>query len=248
MAAPASTSALVRHGMRRHGVDGFIAAMLALSSFPLDVFTRLFPAMWPVVRESLAGASPPIRGQIRWVAGLWCGLVLLQMWDSRNAAGVAGVAEFLSAILGATGVAVLGTAHTLQRTMEEAESRPRPREAVAAVQQVLLALPALGFASGVALGAAAVLMVLRALLGTELVLTVSAFAVYSAMLVFAGHTVTNSARTLVPLKALHIGAMVLRDVHLLRVPAGEVDAPFGIAAGLTLVRRGQISLVQRVPI
>ena len=152
--------------------------------------------MWPIVREALAGASPPIRGQIRWVVGLWCGLVLLQMWDSRNAAGVAGVAEFLSAVLGATGVALLGAAHTLQRTMDEAESRPRPREAVAAVQQVLLALPALGFASGVALGAAAALMVLRALLGTELVLTVSAFAVYSAMLLLAGRTVTNSSRTL----------------------------------------------------
>ncbi len=152
--------------------------------------------MWPIVREALAGASPPIRSQIRWVAGLWCGLVLLQMWDSRNASGAAGVAEFLSAILGATGVALLGTAHTLQRTMDEAESRPRPREAVAAVQQVLLALPALGFASGVALGAAAALMVLRALLGTELVLTVSAFVVYSVMLVVAGRTVTNSARTL----------------------------------------------------
>jgi len=86
-AAPASTSAIVRHGMRRHDGDDFIAAMLALSSFPPDLFTLLFPSMWPIVREALAGASPPIRSQIRWVAGLWCGLVLLQMWDSRNAAG-----------------------------------------------------------------------------------------------------------------------------------------------------------------
>ena len=152
--------------------------------------------MWPIVRDALADASPPIRSQIRWVVALWCGLVLLQMWDSRNAEGVAGVAEFLSAVLGVTGVALLGAAHTLQRTMDESASRPRPREDAAALQQVLLALPALGFASGVALGAAAALMVLRALLGTEWLLTVAALTAYSSMLLFAGHTVTNSARTL----------------------------------------------------
>ena len=121
--------------------------------------------MWPIVRDALAEASPPIRSQIRWVIVLWCVLVVGQMWDSRNAEGVSGVAEFLSAVLGATGVALLGAAHTLQRTMDEAACRPRRREDAAALQQVLLALPALGFASGAALGAAAALMVLRALLG-----------------------------------------------------------------------------------
>ena len=76
--------------------------------------------MWPIVREALADASPPIRRQIRWLVALWCLLVLAQMWDSRNAEGAAGVAEFLSAVFGATGVALLGAAHTLQRTMDEA--------------------------------------------------------------------------------------------------------------------------------
>jgi len=152
--------------------------------------------MWPIVRDALADASPPIRSQIRWLVALWCGLVLLQMWDSRNAEGVAGVAEFLSAVLGVSGVALLGAAHTLQRTMDESANRPRPREDADALQQVLLALPALGFASGVALGAAAALMVLRALLGAEWLLTVSALTAYTFMLLFAGHTVTNSARTL----------------------------------------------------
>lgn len=152
--------------------------------------------MWPIVREALADASPPIRSQLRWVVALWCGLVLLQFWDSRNATGAGGVAEFLSAVLGVTGVALLGAAHTLQRTMDEAAARPRPREDADALQQVLLALPALGFASGVVLGAAAALMVLRALLGTEWLLIVAALLAYGAMLLFAGHTVTNSARTL----------------------------------------------------
>jgi signal transduction histidine kinase len=152
--------------------------------------------MWPIVRDALSDASPPIRRQIRWIVALWCGLVLLQMWDSRDAEGVGGVAEFLSAVLGSTGVALLGAAHTLQRTMDESASRPRPREDTAAVQQVLLALPAIGFASGVALGAAAALMVIRSLLGTEWLLTMSGLTAYGGMLLFAGHTVSNSARTL----------------------------------------------------
>jgi signal transduction histidine kinase len=152
--------------------------------------------MWPIVREALSNASPPIRSQIRWVAVLWIGMVLLQMWDSRDAEGAAGMAEFLSAVLGVTGVALLGAAHTLQRTMDETARRPRPREEGAALQQVLLALPALGFVSGVALGAAAALMVLRALLGTEMLLAVVALTAYGGMLVFAGYTVTSSAGTL----------------------------------------------------
>lgn len=65
-----------------------------------------------------------------------------------------------------------------------------------AVQQLLIALPALGFVAGVALAAAAVLMVLRVLLGAEILLGIVGFTAYGGMLVFAGRTVTNSARTL----------------------------------------------------
>jgi hypothetical protein len=152
--------------------------------------------MWPIVRDALADASPSVRSQIRWVVTAWIGVVALQIWDSRNAAGPAGVAEFLSALLGVSGVALLGTAFSLQRTMDEAAVRPRPTGEAIAVQQVLIALPALGFAAGVALAAAAVLMVLRVMLGAELLLGAVALTVYGAMLVFAGRTVMNSARTL----------------------------------------------------
>jgi len=172
--------------------------MVLMVALPLlkETVSPYCSSMWPIVRKALSDASPPIRNQIRWIVALWCGLVLLQLWDSRDAGGAAGVAEFLSAVLGSTGVALLGAAHTLQRTMDESADRTRPREDAVAVQQVLLALPALGFASGVALGAAVALMVVRALLGTEWLLTVAALTAYGGMLLFAGHTVTNSARTL----------------------------------------------------
>jgi hypothetical protein len=162
----------------------------------------MFPRdMWPIVREALAGASPAVRTEIRLVIAFWITLVLLQFWDSRNAEGPAGVAEFLSAMLGASGVALLGTAHTLRRTMEETTERQRPNtpggaHGAHALQQVLLALPAIGFAAGAALGAAAVLMVLRGLLGAELPLAIVGTVVYSGMMIFAARTVNSSARTL----------------------------------------------------
>ena len=150
--------------------------------------------MWPIVRDAFADASPAVRRQIKIVVFTWVVLVTLQAWDSRNSSGAAGVAEFLSAVLGASGVALLGTAYTLQRTLDEPSARANHDDP--AVRQVLMALPGLGFAAGVALGAAAALMALRLLLGVEFVLAFIALTVYGAMLIVAGRTVNNSARTL----------------------------------------------------
>lgn len=162
--------------------------------------------MWPIVRDAFAEASPAIRRQFRWIAAFWVLIVAAHAWDSRDGRGPAGVAEFLSAILGASGVVLLGLAHTLRRTMEEAAARRQSTGEAAALQQVLLALPALGFAAGVMLGAAALLMVLRALLGAELPLAVIGTVAYGAMLVFAAHTVMRSTRTLFMHAAQHAAA------------------------------------------
>jgi signal transduction histidine kinase len=157
--------------------------------------------MWPIIREALAGASPAVRTEIRLVIAFWITVVLLQFWDSRNAEGPAGVAEFLSAMLGISGGALLGTAHTLRRTMEETSERQRPNTTAGAhtahaLQRVLLTLPAIGFSAGVALGAAAVLMVLRGVLGAQVPLAIVGAIVYGGMMIFAARTVNSSARTL----------------------------------------------------
>lgn len=152
--------------------------------------------MWSIVRDALAGASAPIRSQIRWITGGWVLMVAAQMWDSRDGQGAAGVAEFLSAVLGASGAALLGLAHTLNLTMRETAARRRPIQEGVAVQQVLLALPAIGFAAGVALGCAALLMVLRAMLGAELLFATVGLVLYSGFLVLAGRTLMQSVRTL----------------------------------------------------
>lgn len=83
--------------------------------------------MWPIIRDAIAGASPEVRAQLRWIVGFWITLVTAQIWDSRNASGAAGVAEFLSALLGASGLALLGFAHMLNLTMREAPCAEDPR-------------------------------------------------------------------------------------------------------------------------
>ena len=152
--------------------------------------------MWPIIRDAFRDASPQIRSQIRWVIAFWVLMVMLQIWDSADGRGVSGVAEFLSALLGSSGAALLGVAYGLQRTLDEAAGRSRASGEQVAVQQVLTALPAMGFAAGVALGGATMLMLVRILLGTEWQLAVVGCAVYGMLIFLAARTVLNSARTL----------------------------------------------------
>jgi signal transduction histidine kinase len=151
--------------------------------------------MWPIVREALAGAPPDVRSQIRWIAVFWVVMVCLQIWDSADGRGAAGLAEFLGALLAVSGAALLGLAFGLQRTLEHSAQRPSG-DAVGGLQEVLIALPAMGFASGVALGGATMLMVVRVVLGVEWPLAVAGIGLYSLLLIVAGGTVTRSARTL----------------------------------------------------
>jgi signal transduction histidine kinase len=162
--------------------------------------------MWSIVRDAFARASPAIRGQLKWIVGFWLLMVALQIWDSRNGRGPAGVAEFFSAVLGATGVALLGLAHTLQQTMHEASLRRQPSAPALALQQVLLALPVVGFAAGVMLGGATLLMVLRGLLGVELPFVVIGTLIYGSLLLLAGMTVTRSVQTLYAHASQHAAA------------------------------------------
>jgi signal transduction histidine kinase len=158
-------------------------------------FSVIVGRMWPIVRDAFAGASAATRVQLRWIAASWILLLCLQIWDSRNGRGPAGVAEFLSAVLGMTGLALLGLAHALQQAMAEVAAR-RERSRDPALQDVLIALPVLGFAAGALLSAATVLMVLRALLGAELPLALTGTLVYGGLLIVAHRTVVRSTRTL----------------------------------------------------
>jgi signal transduction histidine kinase len=152
--------------------------------------------MWTIIREALTGASAPVRRTMWQVAALWALMLALQIWDSRDGRGAAGLAEFASAIFGICGIALVGLAHSLHLAMREVASR-RPRRAGAdAVQRVLLVLPLVGFVAGVALGIAALMMVLRVALGTPWPFGTAVFGLYGGMTLFAGRVVTDATSTL----------------------------------------------------
>jgi signal transduction histidine kinase len=152
-------------------------------------------AAWPIIRGALAGGSPQVRRLVRLVGVFVILMIALQIWDSRNSEGAGGVAEFVSVVLGICGIALLGLARALQLSMQDTE-HSQPSSEAPAVARVLLALPAVGFVSGVALAGATVLMAVRGLLGTEWPLAVAGVALYGSLLVVAGTTVLSSTKTL----------------------------------------------------
>ena len=126
----------------------------------------------------------------------WGLALALQIWDSRNGQGVAGLAEIISAVFGICGIALLGVAHSLHLAMREVASRQQPAAGADHVQRVLLVLPILGFVAGVALGIAALMMVLRVALGAEWPFGAVGFTLYGGMTLFAGRAVTDATSTL----------------------------------------------------
>jgi LytS/YehU family sensor histidine kinase len=154
------------------------------------------PAIWPSVREAFTDAPAPARGRIYMMLALWALLIGAQLWDSARGHGASAVAEFLSAVLGSGGALLLGIAYTLQGAMEVRRSRPGSPDATPGVQRILIAIPAIAFFAGVALGAAAILMLVRALLGISLVAALIVGILDLLLLGVAARTVTRSTRTL----------------------------------------------------
>ncbi len=152
--------------------------------------------VWPIIRDALTSASPPIRRLIRAVVVFWVLMLVLQIWDSRNSEGPLGIAEFLGVFLGITGAGLVGLAHTLQLSMEEAAARAAAVRDQPGVARVLLALPAVGVAAAIALSGAALLTVMRALLGTELPFAIVGVLLYGGLTTVAARMVMRSSRTL----------------------------------------------------
>src|SRR5262245_2409384 len=157
---------------------------------------------WQIVRSAIAGGSPAVKTLVRRLALFLTLMVALQIWDSRNASGAAGVAEFFSAMLAICGVGLLGIAGTLRLSMQEAAARARADEE-AGVARVLLALPTIGFAAGLALAAAALLMIVRGTMGTPLPFAIAGTLLYAGLAIAAARTVTQSAATLFEVGTLH---------------------------------------------
>lgn len=152
--------------------------------------------MGSIIRDALASASPAVRTLVWRILGFCVVALLLQAWDSRDGQGTAGIAEIASVVLGLTGIALLGLAHSLHLVMQEAAARATPSGDGPGVQRVLLALPLVGFMAGISLGGAALLMVVRGLLGTEWPLVLVGVVLHTGLTIVAARVVVGSARTL----------------------------------------------------
>jgi signal transduction histidine kinase len=153
-------------------------------------------ALWPILREAFAEAPPSARNRIRAIVAVWILLIAVQIWDSARGTGVSAVAEFLSAVLGSGGAVLLGIAITLQGAMETRTSRPKSSDESPGMQRILIAIPAIAFVAGVALGGAAALMLVRTLLGVNFIVALVGGTLDVVLLVVAAQTVTRSTRTL----------------------------------------------------
>jgi signal transduction histidine kinase len=152
--------------------------------------------MGSIIREALANASPFVRALVWRILGFCLLALLLQTWDSRDGEGAAGIAEFTSVVVGVTGIGLLGLTHSLHLVMQEAAARTMPVDDAPGVQRVLLAIPAVGFIAGVALGSAALLMGVRGVLGAEWPLVFLGVVLYSGLTLLAGRVVMGSVHTL----------------------------------------------------
>jgi len=152
--------------------------------------------MGSIIRDALASASPAVRTLVRRILGFCLVALLLQAWDSRDGEGAAGIAELASVVLGISGIGLLGLAHSLHLVMQDAAAKATPGGDGPGVQRVLLAIPAVGFVAGIALGCAVLLMGLRGVLGTEWPLVLLGLVLYTTLTVLAGRVVMGSVQTL----------------------------------------------------
>jgi two-component sensor histidine kinase len=110
----------------------------------------------------------------------------------------AAVAELLGVLLGVTGIALVGLTNVLHAASDLAARRrgSLPEAADTRLHEVLIALPASGFAAGVCLAASIAMYVIRGFLGAPLPLVLSVVAVDAFLLVVAARTVVGTTRLL----------------------------------------------------
>jgi hypothetical protein len=158
------------------------------------------PRVTDVLLATLRNLPSETRRAIRYVLVAYAGVLLLQVWDSRNSNGARGVAEFASVILGTAGFLLLGLAHVLRRAGESAarpgapggQHRRPPVEAdPPAVRQILMALPVVGASASILLSSAVAFLLARVWLGSSTVVLVIA-AVYVIALAAAVNVVRDA--------------------------------------------------------
>ena len=150
---------------------------------------------WSIVRNVLTNAPASVRHTAWLILAGWIVLVALQALDSSDTPGIFGMAEFASAVFGATGASLLGVVALLRSTVER-HTRPDPSERMDEKRRVLLALPVIALAAGMLLSVATTLLVVRALLGTPALFVAVVMTAHLLIIWLAASVVLRATRTL----------------------------------------------------
>ena len=150
-------------------------------------------ATWSVVREALRQAPRESRRTISWLLAASVTMLLLQVWDVRNAGAAAGAAELLSVAACLGGVAILAMTNVLGAG---GAMLSQSREGTDDLTPVLRALPPLAFLSGVLLAGGIAMFFARALLGLNPLRVIVPAAILCFALYAAWVTVRNTTAVL----------------------------------------------------
>lgn len=154
------------------------------------------PTLPQILRAAIADAPTAVRRGL--ITGLfaWLAMMAVQALQSATRSGPVAVAEFLSALCGSAGGLLLALTGLLNSSAEKRASEHRSGPEFEGYRRILLALPAVGLVAGTLLSAAVALMLVRAMLGTELPFVVIITTVYGVLLFFAASVVTRATRVL----------------------------------------------------
>ena len=139
------------------------------------------PTVAASLRASIAAAPASVRRSGVAALVIWLAMMAVQAVDSWRGTGVPATVEFLSALFGSAGAVLLALTGAFSRSTE---------------RRVLIALPAVGVVSAALLSAAVALMIVRGLLGSELVFVSAITLMYLVFLGVAANAVMEGARGL----------------------------------------------------
>jgi sensor histidine kinase YesM len=160
---------------------------------------------WSTVHNVLGNAPARVRHTAWFGLAGWIGLIALQALDSSDIPGVFRIAEFASAVIGATGGLLLGLVALLQSAVER-HTTDDLSERTDEKRRVLLVLPVIALAAGMLLSVAITLMVVRAFLGTPAPFVAVVITTYVVIIWLAATIVLRTTRTLYLHASVEAGA------------------------------------------
>ena len=157
---------------------------------------RVGPPLWTILREAVIRSSRETKRMAALGVLAWIALIALQAFDSTRTSGVAGLAEFLSAVLGSAGGMLFVFGNLLEVSANASAvvgSEPGRAEAH---RRLLIALPVIALAAASLLAAGIALMIVRAALGTPLVFAGVMAALFAGVFILSAHSTVRASRQL----------------------------------------------------